>query len=211
MRRLRGLAKAIKWAVIMTAVRLVFPAKYLRGRHFEESRIGWIWAWRAILWQKILGFNRGVPWPVSPLIIVGSAQNITFDMDDLNNFQGVGCYFQSSRGKIHIGKGTWIAPNVGIITSNHDPADLDAHLPGEDVIIGDGCWIGMNAVLLPGVRLGDRTTVGAGAVVTQSFPEGHCIIGGVPARLIKRLRATTEAALAQGGSGVVEQGPSCSA
>ena len=45
----------------------------------------------------------------------------------------------------------------------------------------------MNAVILPGVELGEKTVVGAGAVVTKSFKEGHCVIGGNPAKLIKKL------------------------
>ncbi|MEQ1824103.1 MAG: DapH/DapD/GlmU-related protein, partial [Fimbriimonadaceae bacterium] len=50
------------------------------------------------------------------------------------------------------------------------------------------CWIGMNAVVLPGVTLGDRTVVAAGAVVTKSFPEGWCIVAGVPAKLLRSLK-----------------------
>lgn len=96
-----------------------------------------------------------------------------FHPDDINNFQGFGNYYQNFTAKIIIGKGTYIAPNVGIITANHDPMDLDKHLPGKDVIIGENCWIGMNAVILPGVVLGPRTIVGAGSVVTHSFPEGN--------------------------------------
>jgi acetyltransferase-like isoleucine patch superfamily enzyme len=42
----------------------------------------------------------------------------------------------------------------------------------------------MNAVILPGVTLGDHTIVGAGSVVTHSFPEGHCTIAGNPAKKI---------------------------
>jgi acetyltransferase-like isoleucine patch superfamily enzyme len=138
------------------------------------------------LWQKILGFNRAAPWPVSPFSSIGPPENIQFDPDDLNNFQGIGCYFQCFAARIVIGSGTYIAQNVGIITANHDPCDPHRHLLGKDVVIGRSCWIGMNAVILPGVRLGDHTVVGAGAVVSRSFPEGHCVLAGVPARLVRR-------------------------
>ena len=45
----------------------------------------------------------------------------------------------------------------------------------------------MNAVILPGVVLGDFTIIGAGSVVTKSFEDGYCVIGGSPARKIKEL------------------------
>ena len=90
-------------------------------------------------------------------------------------------------GKIVIGEGTYIAPNVGIITTNHDLNNPDEHLGGEDVLIGKQCWIGMNSVILPGVVLGDHTIVGAGSIVTKSFHEGNCVIAGNPARKIKEL------------------------
>jgi acetyltransferase-like isoleucine patch superfamily enzyme len=118
---------------------------------------------------------------------VSKASNVYFDLDDLNNFQSFGVYFQCIDANIFIGKGTYIAPNVGIITSNHDPLDLGRHLPGEDIVIGEKCWIGMNSVILPGVRLGDRTIVGAGSVVTKSLPEGNCIIAGNPAKVIRKI------------------------
>jgi acetyltransferase-like isoleucine patch superfamily enzyme len=50
------------------------------------------------------------------------------------------------------------------------------------VNIGERCWLGMNAIILPGVTLGPYTVVAAGAVVTRSFHEGHCILMGMPAR-----------------------------
>ena len=43
------------------------------------------------------------------------------------------------------------------------------------------------AIILPGVKLGPRTIVGAGSIVTKSFPEGFCVIAGNPARLIKTI------------------------
>ena len=47
----------------------------------------------------------------------------------------------------------------------------------------------MNSVILPGVTLGPHTIVGAGSVVTHSFPDGYCVIAGNPARLIRTLDA----------------------
>ena len=44
---------------------------------------------------------------------------------------------------------------------------------------------------MPGVTLGDYTIVAAGAVVTKSFPEGFCVIGGVPAKKIKDLEKSS--------------------
>lgn len=165
---------------------IFFDRRYLRGRFFEGKAImGWYWAWRAIWLQKLLGFNRGAPFPVYPRITISNPRAIDFDSHDLNNFQHFGCYYQNFDARIVIGKGTYIAPNVGLITSNHDPADPDRHLPGSDIVIGKACWIGMNAVVLPGVTLGDHTTVAAGAVVTRSAPEGNCVLAGVPARVVR--------------------------
>ncbi|MFO1022637.1 MAG: acyltransferase [Planctomycetales bacterium] len=166
-----------------------FHPKYLRGKYFDRSIVGWKWVWRSLWTQKLLGYNRNVPWPVSPFITIINATNLKFDVDDMNNFQMFGNYFQNFSGTIHVGKGCWIARNVGIITANHDPENPDRHLPGADVVLGKGCWIGMNSVLLPGVQLGDHTVVGAGSIVTKSFPEGHCVIGGNPAKLIRRMNS----------------------
>jgi len=87
---------------------------------------------------------------------------------------------------VYIGDYTQLAQNVGIISANHDVHDNSAYQVSE-VRIGRYCWIGMNAVVLPGVVLGDFTVVGAGSVVTKPFPEGYCVIAGNPARVIRRL------------------------
>ena len=59
------------------------------------------------------------------------------------------------------------------------------HQEAKEVVIGENCWLGMNSVILPGVSLGDNTIVGAGSVVTKSFMDGNCVIGGNPARIIR--------------------------
>lgn len=167
--------------------RLIYSPDYFpKGCHFATWKsIGWEWVlpdfWGRLLFNK----NRGIKWPVSPESRVGN--NIIFDVDGLDNFQSPGCYYQTWDAKIVIGRGTYIAQGVGIITSNHDVYDLEKRSKVADVVIGERCWIGMNSVILPGVYLGEGTIVGAGSVVTKSFEEGHCVIGGTPARVIKKL------------------------
>lgn len=90
-------------------------------------------------------------------------------------------YIQSFH-DIELGKGVWIASGVSIIASNHKIGNPDEHEPMKKVAIGDYCWIGANAVILPGVQLGPKTVVGAGSIVTKSFPEGHCVVAGNPAK-----------------------------
>lgn len=178
------------WGHILGAIfykREYYYGKWFKGNGRGIAAPGWRWICIDALGKR---YNPGVPWPCSPHIVVGNYKNIHFHPDDVNNFQGKGNLFQTwSDGHIYIGKGTWIAQNVGIITTNHDLMNLEEHLPPKDVHLGKACWIGMNSMILPGVTLGDHTVVGAGSVVTKSFPEGYCVIAGNPARLIKTMNA----------------------
>jgi len=92
------------------------------------------------------------------------------------------CYIQGGNG-VQIDDDTIFAPGVKIISANHDPDDLTKSIPASPVRIGKRCWLGANAVILPGVTLGDDVIVGAGSVVTKSFPSGT-VVAGVPARAI---------------------------
>jgi len=136
--------------------------------------------------HKILnmGGNKKAYWPVHPTSQVYNVENIIIGVDA---YPGImkGCYIQG-KGGIEIGDYTQIAPNVVIVSANHDVYDSREHIKAK-VTIGKYCWLGAGCKIMPGVTLGDFTIVGAGAVVTKSFPEGHCIIGGVPAKQIKEL------------------------
>ncbi len=90
-------------------------------------------------------------------------------------------------GRIRFGSRVRISPGVVVQSYNHDPEDPQRDLPAEPITIEDGCWIGANATILPGVHLGPGTIVGAGAVVTRSFPEGHAVLMGIPATVRRRL------------------------
>lgn len=152
---------------------------------------GWQWVTQDALSKIILMDNKDARFPVAHGCRVVHPENVIFDPNDLNNFQSFGIYYQALA-TIKIGLGTFIGPNVGLITANHDPVNPDDHLEPKPIELGENCWIGMNAVILPGVTLGHNTTVGAGSVVTKSFTEGNCIIAGNPARILRRLDSGEE-------------------
>ena len=162
---------------------LFYDKRYLTGKFFDEKRMGFVWCLRSL--PRVATLRRqGIYFPVGRNTLVGG-DKIDLDPSSLNVMQQPGCYFQAY-GHMKIGKDVWIAPNVGIVTTNHDPSNPELHLPPSEIIIGDGCWIGMNSVILPGVELGEGTTVGAGSVVTKSFKQGHCVLVGSPARMLRK-------------------------
>jgi len=135
--------------------------------------------------QKVLGFNKHVYWPVHFTSQVYGHRNIYAGIETCPGYMP-GCYIQGE-GKIYIGDYTQIGPNVGLIGANHSLYDNRQHDRQQVMKIGKYCWIGMNSVILPGIELGDFTIVAAGSVVTKSFPEGYCLLGGNPAKVIKEL------------------------
>lgn len=94
-------------------------------------------------------------------------------------------YLQAA-GTIYIGDYVRFGPSVGVMTSNHDFYKQYEHHE-KSIVIGNYCWLGRGVNILSGVQLGTRTIVGAGAVVTKSFPEGYCVIAGNPAKIVKYL------------------------
>jgi acetyltransferase-like isoleucine patch superfamily enzyme len=134
--------------------------------------------------QRILQINGHVPWPVHFTSRVVNPERVRLGR---NAFPGdsPGCYIQAYNG-IEIGDNTNLGPGVGLISANHDPDDNTRHVKSPPIKIGADCWIGMNAVVLPGVTLGDGVIVGAGSVVTRSYPS-RVVIAGNPARVLRHL------------------------
>lgn len=95
-----------------------------------------------------------------------------------------------SSSRVRIGKSVDIAPRVFIGTGSHQLDPDGAHSAGagisREVVIGDGVWLCAGALILPGVSIGDKSVVAAGAVVTKDVLPRK-IVGGVPAAVIKDL------------------------
>jgi acetyltransferase-like isoleucine patch superfamily enzyme len=88
-------------------------------------------------------------------------------------------------GGITIDDDVMVAANAQLISNNHDLYD-HAVLTCKPVHLKRNCWIGAGATILPGVTVGENSVVAAGAVVTRDV-EDNTVVGGNPARLIKRL------------------------
>lgn len=91
--------------------------------------------------------------------------------------------------KVRIGDNCMLAPNVAIYTAGH-PVHPDSRNSlyeyGAEVTIGDNVWIGGNAVILPGVKIGSNTVIGAGSVVTKDIPD-WVVAGGNPCKVIRKI------------------------
>lgn len=118
---------------------------------------------------------------------IGSGKKI-----EIGDYSGIGqrSYLQ---GNITIGKYVMMAPDVVILTENHNFHDTSKLIrfqgcqKEKPVIIEDDVWIGIRAIILPGVRIGKGSVVGAGSVVTKEV-ESYSIVAGNPAKLIRKRR-----------------------
>lgn len=90
--------------------------------------------------------------------------------------------------QVTIGRKTLLAPGVHIYTAGH-PLNIEDRREWEfckPVTIGKECWIGGHVTICPGVTIGDRAVIGAGAVVTKDIPADTLAVGN-PARVVKKL------------------------
>lgn len=103
-----------------------------------------------------------------------------------NVFINSGCKMQD-QGGIFIGDDVLIGHNACLLTLNHenDP-EHRADMHPEPIYIEDKVWLGSNVTVLPGIRIGEGAIVAAGAVVSKDVP-ANTVVGGVPAKIIKKI------------------------
>jgi acetyltransferase-like isoleucine patch superfamily enzyme len=93
-----------------------------------------------------------------------------------------------------IGDRVQIGTGVSLLTAGHDTSILSRQKFvefGHPIFIEDDCWIGANVVILPGVRIGTGSTIGAGSIVTKDIPPFSVAIGA-PCRVRKTIQSAEE-------------------
>ncbi len=100
--------------------------------------------------------------------------------------------YVNARSGVTIGDDVTLSYGSKIISTGYDidrwmSTGEKVHIVDAPVTIGNHCWIGTDAIILPGVNItGEYVVVAAGAVVTKDITESKVVVGGVPAKIIKR-------------------------
>ena len=128
----------------------------------------------------------------APLSIWGGGNIYVGNNVRLNEFIYINA---RSKSKIIIGNDVTISPFAKILTATYDINLLlagkrnklkDIH-SDKDIFIGNKCWIGLSAIILPGVELkGENIIIGAGSVVTKSINDSNVLVAGNPAKIVKK-------------------------
>ncbi|MDR1372373.1 MAG: acyltransferase [Dysgonamonadaceae bacterium] len=124
--------------------------------------------------QKIIGFNRKIPWPVHFTSVVRGwefiEKGICCDPGD-----NIGVYINATGG-LKLGNNVGISSNTTISTVNHDKYDHRKAGLKRGITIGNNVWIASNCVITAGVTIGDNVTVGAGCVIRQDIPSNVTVV-----------------------------------
>ncbi len=135
------------------------------------------------LLSELFGYRVPESLRVFPPFYTDFGRNITVGRDVFIN---ACCHFQD-HGGVTIGDGCQIGHNVVFATLNHGLSleDRQNTYPAP-IVLGRNVWVGSNATILQGVIIGDNAVIAAGAVVTKDV-EPATIVGGVPAKVIRRI------------------------
>ena len=136
--------------------------------------------WRVLL---IRCFGGNIQWNVSlhPTAVIDYPWHL-----QMKNKSSLGekCWVYAMA-NISIGELSCIGKDVYLLTGSHDISRSTFDLITKPITIGNGCWIATASTVLPGVSIGDYSVVAAGSVVAKSV-DNHSVVGGNPARFIKK-------------------------
>jgi putative colanic acid biosynthesis acetyltransferase WcaF len=89
-------------------------------------------------------------------------------------------------GPIELGEGCTIAQEAYLCTGTHDFSSAALPLQTAPIVVGKMAFVGLRAILLPGVSLGRNAVVGAGAVVTRNVADGQTVAGNPAHPVVKK-------------------------
>lgn len=108
-----------------------------------------------------------------------------------DTYIGMNCCINGYSNKVIIMNNVSIAPNVSILSDSGPNASILMQqfypIINDEIYIGEHSWLGINSVILPGVKLGKYCVVAANSLVKDSFDD-YSVIAGSPAKLIKKLK-----------------------
>ena len=142
------------------------------------------------------------------LHVEGDGQDVAIEIGDGSSIGSFAVF--SAVQSIRIGKRVAFGRNVYMSDHSHGFAKVDVPVADQEVTkirpveIGDGAWLGENAVVLPGVRIGRGAVIGANSVVNIDVPDGGIAVG-VPARVVRVRSADDGAGLDSTTPGVSSQ------
>ena len=123
--------------------------------------------------QKIIGFNRYIPWPVHFTTVIRDWQKIEKGICcDPGDSQGV---YINAGGGLKLGNNVEIGQKSTIVTTHHHKYDFRKKGFKQGVTIGNDVWIGSNCVITAGVNIGDNVVIGAGCVIRQDVPSNTVV------------------------------------
>jgi len=163
--------KKIINAILKPVIHLVYP-QFKRQKGYGSY--GWIFK-EFFIMQKIIGFNRRIPWPVHFTTVIRSWEKIEKGICcDPGDNRGI--YINASGG-LKFGNDVEIGPNTTIVTVNHYKYDYRKNGFKMGITIGNHVWIGSNCVITAGVNIGDNVVIGAGSVIRQDVPSNTIVMG----------------------------------
>ncbi len=135
---------------------------------------------------KILGMNLGHNTAIHKSCYI-SGNKLSLGDDSYINRN---CTLDCINASIIIGKNVGVGFNCCFFTTNHDYSSSfkrTGKVIAKNIVIGDGCWIGGNSTICPGVSIAEGSVIGAGSVVTHDCQLKNHLYAGNPARKVRKL------------------------
>lgn len=163
--------------------------KYINFMQHEFKDIGKGTLLVNFIFQKLLRINRSFPYMTHYTSRINGGENIKIINSEassnifLSFAASNGCYIQALNG-IEIDSSVLFSSGVKLISANHNTTDKSQHIKTSPIVIKKNVWLGVNVVILPGVEIGENSSIGAGSVVTKTIPPNAVAVGN-PAKVIR--------------------------